>query len=108
MFDIYSKHALEPPFRTTMYSAMVLILLPSLTNVYFTFKPNATLARVLPLAMPLVCLAQYYMAFRYDLENFCFLDSDDSALMRQKYITLKRVELPDISIDKIEREIQAF
>lgn len=50
-----------------MYSAMILIIMPSLTNIYYTFKPQATLAKVMPFVVPVVCIAQYLAALRYDL-----------------------------------------
>lgn len=67
MYQIYSKHALEAPFKTTMYSALALVFLPALTNVYYTFRPNAMLVRVAPFAMPVICLVQYLAALKYDL-----------------------------------------
>lgn len=76
---------MDPNFRTTMYSAIIMILLPGMTNIYYTFKPQATLAKVMPFVVPVVCLAQYIAALRYDLENFCFLERDDSETLRKKY-----------------------
>lgn len=78
-----------------------MLTVPSLTNLYYTFRPNGTFARVMPFAVPVVCVVQYCMAMRYDLENFCFLDTDDSAVLRQKYLTLKKVELEDLNMDRI-------
>lgn len=67
LWNIYSKNALSSHFRTTMYSALILIIFPSLTNVYYTFRPNATMAKMMPFVMPVVCMAQYIAALKYDL-----------------------------------------
>lgn len=85
IYSLYTRNALSPAFRTTMYSAIILILCPSLTNVYYMFRPNSMFARVMPFIVPVVCVAQYMAAFRYDLQNFCFMEGDDSAKLRRKY-----------------------
>lgn len=67
IYEIYSRHALEAPFRTTMYSALALVFLPGITNIYYMFKPNAMMARIAPFAMPIICITQYIAAFKYDI-----------------------------------------
>jgi hypothetical protein len=46
----------------------------------------------MPFAVPVICLAQYVAAMKYDLESFCFQDSDNAEIMRNKYLTLSSLE----------------
>jgi hypothetical protein len=71
-----------------MYASLILIFVPSITNIYYTFRPNSSLAKVMPFAMPVICLTQYLGAMKYDLENFCFQESDSAETLRKKYIML--------------------
>lgn len=82
MYDIYSKFALSPYFVNTFYSALFLIFAPGLTNIYYTFRPNSPLAKVLPFTIPIIALTQYGFVFRQDMKNFCFTEEEDSYVLR--------------------------
>lgn len=49
-----------------MYSAIVMIALPALTNIYYTFRPNAMFAKISPFAVPIICVSQYFGVLRYE------------------------------------------
>jgi hypothetical protein len=55
-----------------------MIFAPSITNIYYTFRPNASLSKIMPFAVPVICVIQYASAVKYDLENFCFKETDDA------------------------------
>jgi hypothetical protein len=55
-----------------MISAIILIICPALTNLYYLYRPNAMMAKIAPLAVPVICIAQYMVCIRSDLEAFCF------------------------------------
>lgn len=78
LLNIYRKYAFTPHFNNTLYAAIILITVPSLTNIFYMFKPNSLFSKVVPFAMPIICLGQYFVAFKYDMENFCFKQTDDS------------------------------
>ncbi len=82
MYRIYTKNALTPYFQNTLKSAIVLIFLPALTNLYYTFKPNSPLSGIMPFAMPLICLGQYFFILNKDFEKFCFNNTEDSKELR--------------------------
>ena len=84
---------------------MVLILLPALTNLYYTFRPNSPLATIIPLAMPVLCMTQYYYVINHDFEKFCFTDCEDSKELREKYKILYAYSLNDKLIDNIVEDI---
>jgi hypothetical protein len=47
----------------------------------------------MPFAMPVICIAQYIAAITYDMQNFCFKDTDDSQTLRKKYLILSALEV---------------
>lgn len=91
LYNIYKKNALGPNFRTTLFAAIALIIVPSITNLYYMYKPNGMFARIAPFAIPVVCAVQYFAALTYDIQNFCFKESDDSETVRRKILTLSNV-----------------
>lgn len=92
LWQIYRKNAISPEFRGSMYSALALIILPSATNLYYTFKPNALFAKVMPIVMPVVCLAQYLAMVKYDLEGLCYKKGDDAETVRRKFRMINQLE----------------
>lgn len=105
MYKIYAKNALSPYFERTFKSAIVLIFFPALTNLYYTFRPNSPLAGVIPIAMPFICLGQYFYVINKDFENFCFTNTEDSKELRQKYKVFYAYSLKDKLIDNIVEDI---
>ena len=78
MYHIYTKNAMTEYFTTTLKSALVLIFLPAFTNLYYTFRPNSPLASIMPFAMPIICLGQYFFILNKDFERFCFTNTEDA------------------------------
>lgn len=105
MYKIYAKNAMSPYFENTLKSALVLIFLPSLTNLYYTFRPNSPLSGVMPYGMFLMCLGQYFYVINKDLENFCFTNSEDSKELREKYKTFYAYSIHDKVIDNVVEDI---
>lgn len=105
MYKIYAKNALTPYFENTLKSAIVLIFMPALTNLYYTFKPNSPLSRVMPFAMPFLCLGQYFYVINRDFENFCFTNTEDSKQLREKYKVFYAYSLQDKKIDHLVEDI---
>lgn len=108
LYSIYKKHAFEPNFRTTLFAAMALIIAPSVTNIYYMYRPNATMARIAPYAVPIVCAVQYFAALTYDIQNFCFKESDDSETVRRKILNLSSLEGWDSRFKKLGDEIEYY
>jgi hypothetical protein len=88
MYKIYAKNAMSPYFENTLKSAIALLFMPALTNLYYTFRPNSPLSGIMPWAMPFICLGQYFYVIHQDFENFCFTNTEDSKQMRDKYKVL--------------------
>jgi hypothetical protein len=85
MATIYAKHAMSEHFDSTFKAAVFLIVLPSLTNLYYALRPHSTLAGIMPFAIPLVCLANYVYFLNNDLQNYCFTKETDAEIIRQLY-----------------------
>lgn len=47
MLDVYHRNMLTPYFRQSNIASVALILLPGLTNIYYTFRPNSPLVNVM-------------------------------------------------------------
>ncbi len=86
-----------------MYSALTMIFLPAFTNVYFTFKPQALFAKIAPIFMPIICISQYLIVLRHDLENFCFMEGDDSETLRRKYKDIISFDLKEPNLMKLDK-----
>jgi hypothetical protein len=85
MYKIYAKNAFTPYFENTLKSAVILIFLPALTNIYYTFRSGSPFAKVMPFAMPFICLTQYFYVINKDFERFCFNNTEDAKELREKY-----------------------
>ncbi len=105
MYKIYKKNAFTPYFDNTLKSALVLIFLPALTNLYYTFRPNSPLVGLMPFAMPFICLSQYFYIINRDFEKFCFNNSQDSKELREKYKILYAYSTNDKVIDRVVEDI---
>lgn len=68
-----------------MYSAITLLAFPTLTNLYYSTKPTAKFAKVIPVLVPFVCIAQFLAVLKYDLEKFCYKDTDDLSTVKSKF-----------------------
>jgi hypothetical protein len=68
-----------------MKSAICLIVLPSLTNIYYTIRSHSILAGVMPFAVPLICLANYIYFLNKEMQQFSLTSSPDAALARNQY-----------------------
>jgi len=51
MLDVYHRNIFTPYFRKSNFAAVVLILLPGFTNIYYTFRPNSPLSNVMMYAL---------------------------------------------------------
>lgn len=69
-------------FKPTLISAIVLIFVPGLTNLFYIFRPVSINASVMPFAMPLICFGQYFYFLNRDFQKFCFTDHPDAKLAR--------------------------
>lgn len=108
LIDIYQRNAFEPPFQNTLYSSLFLLFAPALTNVYYTFRPNSPLSKIMPFVMPVVALTQYAYFLREDMETFCFEGGDDAKLMREKYHILAYYENKTRRLLELEKDISAI
>ena len=74
--NIYAQKALTAHFEPTMKSALMLIFLPALTNVYYTLRPQSVFSGVMPFAMPAVCLVHYVFTLNRDMQLFSLSDDE--------------------------------
>ena len=83
--EIYAQRVLAAPFEGTLRSALGLILLPALTNVYYTIRPQSLLSGVMPFAVPVVCLVHYVYTLNRDMQQFALGNDELAEHARRQY-----------------------
>lgn len=53
--------------------------------------------------MPIICISQYLIVLRHDMENFCFMEGDDSETVRRKYKDIISSDLKEHNLMKLEK-----
>jgi hypothetical protein len=75
---LYSKHFFSDHFALTFKAAVALLVIPSLTNIYYALRPNSIFSGIIPYAMPLICLTNYIYFFNKDMQQFSLTNEPDA------------------------------
>jgi uncharacterized membrane protein YoaT (DUF817 family) len=82
---VYSRHFFTEHFASTFKAAVALIVLPSLTNIYYALRSHSLLSGAMPFAVPLVCLTNYIYFLNKDMQQFALTSHPDAEDVRTQY-----------------------
>ena len=85
LVKIYANHFFEEHFSSTFKAAIALLVVPSLTNIYYSIRPHSLLAGIVPFAMPIIFLTNYVYFFNKEMQQYSHTDEPDAEEARKQY-----------------------
>jgi hypothetical protein len=95
-------------FELTFKAAVGMLVLPSLTNIYYALRPHSILSGIMPLAVPLLCFANYVYFVNRDFQQYCLIDDPDAEEARKQYDILYEFSYFSSVQNELMTKIQNF